>query len=91
MMLPALLAARPFMSSLVITGILLGLIGLGYVKGRSDGKIEQLKGSVEAYQERGDIDNETRNLGDYDLCLRVGGLPDQCDELRGLEQTTPAE
>lgn len=68
-----------------------GLTMAGYMKGRSDGKIEQLKGSVEAYQERGDIDNETRNLGDYDLCLRVGGLPDQCDELRRLEQAATAE
>lgn len=68
-----------------------GLTVAGYMKGRSDGKIEQLKGSVEAYQERGDIDNETRNLGDYGLCLRVGGLPDQCNELRGLDQAAPAE
>lgn len=71
--------------------IAFGLTYVGYQKGRYDGRIEQLKGSVEAYQERGDIDNETRNLGDYDLCLRVGGLPDQCDELRRLDQATPAE
>lgn len=59
-----------------------------YVKGRSDGRVEQLRDSVEAFQNRGRIDNETNALGRSDLCLRLGGVPEQCDELRRMDQAT---
>ena len=85
-MLTAILTARPFISSLVITGIIFGLIGFGYWKGRSDGKIEQLKDSVQAYERREKIDADVQDDTPFELCLSLGGLRDQCDELRRLDQ-----
>jgi hypothetical protein len=64
------------------------LFSAGYFKGRSAGKIQQMKETVEAVQNRGVIDNEVIKLGDYSLCLRLGGLPDDCAQLRGMESTT---
>lgn len=57
----------------------------GYMKGREAGKVEQLKDSVEAYKNRNEINNEVNNLDDIALCIALGGLPDECDELRGLD------
>jgi hypothetical protein len=57
----------------------------GYMKGREAGKVEQLKDSVEAYKNRNEINNEVNNLDDIALCIALGGLPDECNELRGLD------
>jgi hypothetical protein len=61
------------------------LVGAGYIKGRSDGKLRQMKDTVEAVQNRGVINNEVSKLGDYSLCLRLGGMPDDCAQLRGMD------
>jgi hypothetical protein len=61
------------------------LIGGGYYKGREDGKLRQMKDTVDALQTRGKIDSNVQKLGDYDLCLELGGLPVDCAELRGME------
>jgi hypothetical protein len=63
------------------------LVGAGYIKGRSDGKLRQMKDTVEAIQNRGVINNEVSKLGDYSLCLRLGGMPDDCAQLRGMDST----
>ena len=69
----------------------IGLLILVYFKGKEAGKIDQLKATVQAERTRKDVDQETARLGDYELCLRVGGVPEQCDELRGVEGATPAQ
>jgi len=61
------------------------LFGAGYLKGKNDGQVDQLKSSVEAYRERSDIDARVRTGSDYQLCLDLGGLPDQCQQLRGMD------
>ena len=58
----------------------------GYIKGRTDGRVAQLQGAVDAYKNRKDIDHATASLGTYALCIELGGLPDECAKLRGLEQ-----
>lgn len=75
----------------IVAIIAFGLTYVGYQKGRYDGRIEQLKDSVEAYQERGRIDNETRDLGAYDLCIRIGGVQSDCEQLRGVVEAPEAE
>lgn len=66
-----------------------------YAKGRSDGRdagrVEQLRDSVEAFQKRGKINNETNALDSRALCLRLGGVPDDCDELRGMAEAASGE
>ena len=75
----------------LIAAIAVGLFLAGYAKGRHDGKVEQLRDSVEAYQKRGKINNETDALDSRALCLRLGGVRDDCDELRRMEQTAESE
>lgn len=64
---------------------------IGYIKGENAGKVEQLKASVEAFENRKDIDNATQNLDRYGLCIAAAGLPEQCDELRGMDEAAKAE
>ena len=62
----------------------------GFFYGRSAGRTAALESAVIAYQNRERIDHETDNLSPVDLCIAVGGLPDECTTLlRGVE-TGPA-
>lgn len=61
------------------------LLAAGYAKGRSDGRVAALKDTVAAYQKRGDIDATVRNMDSVRLCIELGGLRDECDELRGMD------
>ncbi|NEI52731.1 hypothetical protein GR217_34495 [Rhizobium leguminosarum] len=83
--------ASPAAKLLAAVLIVAAVFGAGYVKGRSTGKIQQMKDTVEAVQKRGEIDNEVGKLGDYSLCLRLGGMPDDCVKLRGMESTAEGQ
>lgn len=61
-------------------------VTIGYIKGENAGKVEQLKASVQAFENRKDIDNATQNLDRYSLCLAAGGMPANCDELRRMDE-----
>lgn len=72
-------------------GILAGLVlagavafPVGYFKGRSDGRVSQLSDSIKAYQTREGINHDTAVLDAYNRCLELGGLPLDCQQLRGL-------
>jgi hypothetical protein len=67
------------------------LFGGGYYKGTSDGKLRQMKDTVEALQTRGKIDSNVQKLGDYDLCIELGGLPVDCAELRGMDPAAESQ
>jgi hypothetical protein len=54
--------------------------GIGYYKGRTDGRQAQLKSTIEAYRKREGIDNDVQGLAAHDLCRELGGGV-QCDEL----------
>lgn len=75
----------------ILLAVVVGLFGAGYWKGHSDGRVEQLKDSVEAYEKRGDIDDEVGGLDRRGLCLRLGGVPEQCDELRRMAEASEAQ
>jgi hypothetical protein len=80
-------------TALIAAGVALvagsGLYLVGYFSGIRDGRIEQLKDTIAAEKARDKIDADTARLSDYDLCVSLGGLPDQCAELRGVGKTTP--
>lgn len=57
----------------------------GYAKGRSDGRVEVLKDTVKAYQKRNDVDATVKNMDAAALCVELGGLLDECEQLRGLD------
>ncbi|RVD44653.1 hypothetical protein EN742_01685 [Mesorhizobium sp. M4A.F.Ca.ET.020.02.1.1] len=69
-------------ATLICVGLFLG----GYAKGRSDARVAVLADTVKAYKKRTDVDAKVRNMDAADLCIELGGLPDDCEQLRGLEQ-----
>lgn len=79
---------------LIVAGTLVviaGIYGVGWWNAYSSGKVDQLKDSVEAYAKREGIDNDTDSLARDALCRRLGGLPEQCNELRRLEEAPAGE
>lgn len=63
-----------FLLTLLLTGCGVALWRAGYSSARSD----TLSGSIQALHERKAINEEIVNLDAYRLCLRLGGLPDEC-------------
>lgn len=59
---------------------------VGYVKGNSAGRVEQLQDTVEAYEKRKGIDNAVSSVDRYRVCVDLGGMPDECQQLRGLDE-----
>jgi hypothetical protein len=60
----------------------------GTIHGKHEAEIAQLQSSVKAEAKRKGIDNEVDASTQYQLCLAVGGLSEQCAELRGLAEAT---
>jgi hypothetical protein len=74
----ALLAAGPFYL-------------IGEHDGRSQAAVERLEADVEAYVKREGIDHEVDGMDRYRICLDLGGLPDQCGQLRGVAEAAEGE
>ena len=64
---------------------------VGYVKGNGAGRIEQLQDTVEAYEKRKGIDNAVSGVNRYQLCVDLGGLRDECEQLRGVDEAAEGE
>lgn len=63
------------------------LIGYGYFKGKSASETRQLKDTVKAHETGKAIKTIVDQLGPYDLCIALDGLPDDCAQLRGVGQS----
>ncbi len=63
----------------------LGLYWLGRHDGRQDAAIDAAEATAKAIQKRADIDDEVINMDARRLCLELGGVREQCEQLRGLE------
>lgn len=74
--------------TLALTG---GMLAVGYWSGHNAGEVDQLKNSVEAYAKREGIDNDTNALARDAVCLKLGGMREQCDELRRLDETAKGQ
>jgi len=72
-------------AALAAVGLLTGIFLYGRAVGVQAGRVEALAATVEAYQKRSDVDAEVRNMDAVALCVELGGLRDECAELRGLE------
>lgn len=57
----------------------------GYAKGRSDARVAVLTDTVKAYKKRTDVDATVRNMDAVALCVELGGMRDECEQLRGVE------
>lgn len=80
------------------TGALLGALVasgpvylLGKHQGRQEAAVERLQADVNAYVKREGIDHEVDDLDRYGICLDVGGLPDDCERLRRVEEAAQGE
>lgn len=64
---------------------------LGKHDGRQQAAVEQLQADVDAYVKREGIDHEVDGMERFRVCLALGGLPDQCEQLRGVDKATEGE
>jgi hypothetical protein len=53
-------------------------------RGRKAGQLDQLQATVKAHELRKGVNDDVSRLSYSDLCAALGGLPDQCRQLRGL-------
>lgn len=70
---------------LALCVLIVGLRWQAYQAGAEAGRVAQMREAVEAYQKREDIDNEVHGMGAVRLCIDLGGVPDECEQLRGME------
>lgn len=82
---------RLYIGFVVAATIILCAYFYGYSTGKHDAKIEQLHASVNAHIKREGIHNEVSAMDRYAVCIDIGGLPDDCNELRRLEESTKSE
>lgn len=64
---------------------------LGRHDGRSQAAVERLEADVDAFVKREGIDHEVDGMDRYRICLDLGGLPDQCEQLRGVAAAAEGE
>ena len=80
---------------LIVAGIAVAtalvIAGLIYRAGQTSTEIDTLKDTVKAHETRNKIDAEVDDMGLVARCLELGGLPDRCDELRGLDAAAPRQ
>lgn len=68
-------------------------LAAGYVAGankeRQRSALAAAEATAKAIQKRADIDERIINMDAHSLCLELGGVPEQCNQLRGLEADQP--
>lgn len=74
----------------LIVGVAVGY-GWGRIDGRASGKVEQLQATVDAIENRKDIDNEVSDMDRYGICIELGGVPDACAAVRRADEAASAE
>jgi hypothetical protein len=55
-----------------------------FYQGRKVERAAMLKAAIKAYETREAIDDDIASDDPVALCRRLGGLPDECDGLRGV-------
>lgn len=77
--------------------VLAGAVALpiGYFTGKHDGqqqaKVARLEADVNAHIKREGIDHEVDGMERYRICLDLGGLPDDCGQLRGVGEAAEGQ
>lgn len=76
------------LGAVALAAALLGGVYLyGYQRGEQAARVEQLQDTVQAYLERNRIDDEVDAADRYAVCVELGGMPDDCARLRGVDET----
>ena len=71
--------------------LLLSAYGWGRHEGGQAAKRAQLAATVAAMEQRKLTDAQITDMDRYSVCIAVGGLPDECIELRGVDKSAEAE
>jgi len=61
----------------------------GTIKERQRSALAAAEATAKAIQKRADIDEEVINMDAVALCKRLGGVREQCEQLRRLEADKP--
>lgn len=61
----------------------------GTIKERQRAALAAAEATAKAIQKRANIDEKIIGMDAVALCNELGGLPEQCNELRGLEADQP--
>lgn len=75
----------------VLAAFLLAVGGYAYgtIKERQRTAVAAAEATAKAIQKRADVDEEIIGMDSYRLCLQLGGLPEQCEQLRRVETDKP--
>jgi len=86
--MPLPLIKGPVGWTLLIALAAFALLTLGYWKGRSDVKEQQLKDTIAAIEKRERVDERIQGLDGIALCneLLGGGVHVECSSMRGVEE-----
>lgn len=70
-------------------------VGPAYLYGKHEGRqqaaVARLEADVNAHIKREGIDHEVDGMERYRICLDLGGLHDDCEQLRRVEETTESK
>jgi len=69
--------------------LLAGGYAAGTIKERQRAALAAAEATAKAIQKRANIDEKIIGMDAIALCNELGGLPEQCNELRGLEGDQP--
>ena len=75
----------------VIGGAVSGLFfyALGQHDGKQDAALKAAQAVTQAIQNRAGINETINDMDSVVLCVELGGLRDQCEQLRGLAEDQP--
>lgn len=69
------------------------ILGAGYTYGtmkeRQRAALAAAEATAKAIQKRTKIDEEIIGMDSYRLCIKLGGLQSDCEQLRGMETDRP--
>ena len=68
-----------------------GVYLYGKHEGRQQATVARLEADVNAHIKREGIDHEVDGMERYRICLDLGGVPNDCEQLRGVDETTEGE
>lgn len=75
----------------VIGGAVSGLFfyALGQHDGKQDAALKAAQAVTQAIQNRAGINETINNMDSVALCVELGGMSDQCEQLRGMAENQP--
>lgn len=68
-----------------------GFYQLGKREGRQQAAVATMEATIRAFEKRQEIDHEVDSADLVDICVELGGLPGDCEQLRRLDRSPERE